>query len=240
MKITLDDVSGLPEALKTLVSENEGKHELDLTTLAPASELDKYKGKALTAEQEAIERRQALKAWKDLGESPDAVKEAIANAGKGNNADHEKIIADMKAAHQAELEAAQGKLSGLYQRTAQESLKAELAKAGVISEGLDLLANFAASRIQFGDDGTPRVLAADGKTPMVGNAANGGATLADLAGELAKTIPHLVKDAGKGGGGKPAGSQGGTPAKTVTRAEWDQMGHSDRATFSKDGGKVVD
>lgn len=45
--------------------------------------------------------------------------------------------------------------------------------------------------------------------------------------------------AANGGGGAPGG--GGTGGgKTVTRAVWDTMSHPERATFAKDGGKVVD
>ena len=237
MKIKIDDASGLPEALKAVLADGE----LDLSQLAPVSEMERFKAKALTAEQEAIERRQALKSWKELGESPDDVKEAMRSAGKGKSAEQEQIVAALKAEYEGKLTAAQGQLHGLYQRTAQDGLKAELAKAGVVPEGLDLLANFAGSRISFGEDGSPRVMAQDGKTPMVGSAPNGGATLADLAGELAKSIPHLVKDAGAGGGGKPPGSSGATPdRKTVKRSEWDTMDHAQRATFSKEGGKVTD
>ena len=235
MKIKLDDASGLPEALQSLVTEGE----LDLAQVVPAQEVERWKGKAVTAEQEAIERRQTIKAWKTLGETREAVQQALADAQSGKSADHERIIAEMKAQHEAALQGVTGQLQAERSRVATEALKAELAKAGVVPEGLDLLANFASSRIQFGDDGAPRVMAADGKTPMVGGAANGGATLADLAVELAKGIPHLVRDAGHGGGGKQPGS-GGTPGQaTITRTQFDGMSQAERVNFSKSGGKVV-
>jgi hypothetical protein len=76
---------------------------------------------------------------------------------------------------------------------------------------------------------------------MIGNGANGGATLSDLAKELAGSIPHLVKDNGTGGGGKQPGQNGGKPGqKTATREQFDAMSHVDRAVFAKDGGKVSD
>ena len=215
MKIDLEDVSGLPEALQSLVSETDGKKELDLSQVAPASELEKFKSKALTAEQEAIERRQALKDWKALGESPEAVKEAMESAKKGGkgNEDHEKLVADLRKDYEAKLADKDKLISSTWQRQASADLKAELAKAGVVPEGLDLLAGYAQSRIQFNEDGTPKVLAPDGTQPMIGSGANGGATLADLAKEMAGSIPHLVADKGAGGGGKPPGSNGGTPGK---------------------------
>lgn len=213
MKITLDDVSGLPEALKSLVTETDGKKELDLSQLAPVSELERFKGKALVAEQEAIDRRKALQEWKALGESPDAVKAAIEAAKKGGKGDedHEKIVSQMKADYEAKLTDAQNRIAQTWQRQAASDLKAELAKVGVVPEGLDLLAGFAQSRIQFNEDGTPKVLARDGSQPMIGSGANGGATLEDLAKELAGSIPHLVADKGAGGSGKQPGSNGGKP-----------------------------
>lgn len=241
MKITIDDVSGLPDALKALVSEEDGANTLDLSRVAPADEVDRFKAKAVKAEDEAIERRKALKAWQELGETPDAVRDAMKAQGGKATQEQEQIIAKMKADHEAALSEVTERLQGTYKRQAMSELKAELAKNGVVPEGLDLLASFAAQRIQFNDDGVPKVLSADGSGPMIGSGANGGATLVDLAKEMAGSIPHLVADKGAGGSGKQPGTSGGKPdQKTVTRTQWDQMGHADRADFSKSGGKVVD
>jgi hypothetical protein len=232
MKIELADVTGLPAAFQSLVSEADGKHVLDLAQVA--TEFDRFKGKALTAEQESIERRKALKAWEAFG-TPDEVQAKLA---KGVD----PAILQQLQAKAAENEAGyQSKLSALMTKQTMSELKAELAKAGVVPEGLDLLANFGAARVKFNDDGSVKITTADGATPMIGQGANGGATLADLAKQLAESIPHLVADNGKGGGGKPPGSSGGTPSqKTVTRAQFDAMSQTDRAAHSKSGGKVVD
>lgn len=209
MKITIEDASALPEALQALVADNE----LDLTTLAPASEVEKFKAQKLKAEGEAIDRRKELQDWKKLGETPDSVREAMEAKGKGSDEEHEAIVAKIKADHEAEVGELKGMLTQTHKRQAMSDLKASLAEAGVIPEGLDILSAYAANRLTYEDDGTPKIMTADGSAPMVGNAPNGGATMGDLAKELAGTIPHLVKDAGKGGGGKPAGDGGGKPAK---------------------------
>lgn len=244
MKINIEDATALPEALQSLVSETEeGGHALDLTLVAPAQELEKFKGKALTAEQEAIERRKALSKWKELGDDPDAIKAQIAEAQKGGKKTEEQqqIIDQMKADYEAKIQERDQKLRGTFQRQAVSDLKSELAKQGVVPEGLDLLAGYASQRIQFDDDGAPKVMAADGQKPMVGNGANGGATLADLAAELANSIPHLVADKGAGGSGKQPGSSGGTPKeKSVTREQFDAMSQAQRSEHVKSGGKVVD
>ncbi len=229
MKIELSDVSGLPDAFKGLVSEADGKHVLDLAQAA--QEFDRFKGKALTAEQEAIERRKALKAWEQFG-TPDEVQAKLA---KGVDP---AILEQMRAKITETETTYQAKLSSLMSKQAMAELKAELSKAGVVPEGLDLLANFGASRVKFNDDGSVKVMAADGSTPMIGGGANGGATLADLAKQLAASIPHLVADGGKGGGGKPPGQGGGSQAKTITRAAFDAMSTSERTAFVRSGGEV--
>jgi hypothetical protein len=234
MEIELNDVSGLPDALKTLVAAKDGKNYLDLSQLAPASELETFKGKALTAQNEAIERRKALKAWEAFG-SPDDVAKKLASG-----ADPE-IVKQLQA-KLAETDAGwKAKFTGQLRNTATSDLKAELAKVGVVPEGLDLLAGFASQRITFDDDGGMRVMSADGTTPMIGKGANGGATLADLAEQLAKSIPHLVKDAGAGGGGKPPGSNGGTPdSRTITRAELLALPPAEQAKLMASGVKPID
>ena len=234
MEIELTDITALPEAHRALVVEADGKFKLDLTKLAPAAEVETFKAKALTAQNEAIDRRKALKAWEALGATPDEVQAKLA---KGADP---AIIEQMRAQFAEKESGFNAKLTKIIGERAISDLKAELARNNVIPEGLDLLANFGASRIKFDDDGNLRVMAADGATPMVGAGANGGATLADLAKQLAGSIPHLVKDVGAGGGGKPPGS-GGTPdQKTVTRAAFDAMSQVERSTFSKSGGKVTD
>lgn len=243
MKITIDDASALPEALQSLVSETDEGKQLDLGQVAPASELERFKAKALKAEEEAIERRKALQSWKSLGDDPDEVKSALEDArkGKGKSEEHEAIVARMKQDHEAKMAEMQERLTGTFRKQTTAELKAQLAEAGVVPEGLDLLAGYAAQRIQFSDDGTPKVLAKDGSGPMVGSGANGGATLADLAKELAGSIPHLVADKGAGGSGKQPGANGGKPGQqTVTRDQWGQMSHIERRDFAKSGGQIVD
>jgi len=94
-------------------------------------------------------------------------------------------------------------------------------------------------RLKFNDDGTAQVTTIDGK-PMIGSGADHGATLADLASELAKAKPYAVRDQGKGGGGKPAGSSGGTPQKTMTRAQFDALDAGAKSAAMRDGTTLTD
>lgn len=233
-KVELADVSGLPETLKAALVEDGGKNYLDLTQLAPASELEAFKAKYLTASQEAIERRKGLKAWEALGETPDAVREKL---GKGADPEIVKQLQTQLETTKAESAA---RIATILRERAVADFKAELAKNGVVPEGLDLLGKFGADRITHDDDGNLRILSDDGKTPMVGKGANGGATLADLAATIAKSYPRLVADDGKGGGGKPPGSNGGTPGKTMKRAEFLALHPTKQAALIKDGVTPID
>ena len=239
MKINLDDPSGLPEGLQSLVESEGDTHALDLTKLMPAEDL--------TGLKSALQKERAnTQAWSKLGEKPEDVQARIADleekakgTGKGAEDAQAKLDA-MKNDYEAKLSDRDQRFQKLMTERTTSDLKAELAKVGVVPEGLDMLASFAAQRIQFNDDGTPRVLSSEG-TPMIGSGKDHGATLGDLAKELAESMPYLVKDSGTGGSGKQPGSNGGKPdTPTVTRAQWDQMDQGERMAHSKSGGKVTD
>jgi hypothetical protein len=237
MEIELSDLSALPEALKAVVVTADGKSKLDLAKLMPVEDL--------TGLKTALQTERANNgAYSKYGKPDDIAKRisdleaAAAKGGKGGEEAQAKLDA-MKLDYDGKLSEKDQRLTAIMRRVANSDLKAELAKAGVIPEGLDILATFAQSRIAFNDDGSAKIMTADGK-PMIGSGADHGATLGDLAKELAKTIPHLVKDGGAGGSGKQPGN-GGTPEqKTVTRAVFDGMSQAERAAHSKSGGKVTD
>ena len=234
MEITVEDATTLPEWLQGHVKEGK----LNLGGIPAPEDVSGLKS-ALQKERENTQ------AYSKYGK-PDEIEAKIADLtekakGSGKGAEDAQAKLDAMAAdYEGKLTGANERITKMMQRTAQSDLKAELAKAGFIAEAIDDIAATAMGRLQFNDDGTPKVTTIDGK-PMIGNGADHGATLADLAKELAEAKPYAVRDQGKGGGGKPAGSQGGTPEKqTVKRAAWDAMSHTERATFSKQGGKVVD
>lgn len=238
MKIDIEDATGLPDWLQSHVAEGK----LDLAALPQPEDLSGLKS-ALQKERENAQ------AWSKLGDKPDAVAKRIADLeekAKGTGKGAEEAQAKLDAMRD-EYEGPNGKMTALNQRlqtvlqsSARASLQAELAKVGFIPEAIDDITASAMGRIQFSEDGSPKVMTVDGK-PMIGSGADHGATLTDLAKELAASKPYAVRDAGTGGSGKPPGSSGGKPdIKTVKRTEWDQMNHAARADFSKSGGKVVD
>jgi hypothetical protein len=232
MKIEIIDATTLPSWLQGHVSEGH----LDLGALAAPEDVAGLRS-ALSKE------RGNAAAYSKYG-SPADIEARIAElTAKGSgkvSEDAQAKLDAMKADYEGRLTGASDRINKMMQRGASSDLKAELAKAGFIAEAIDDIASTAMGRLKFTEDGTAQVMTPDGK-PMIGSGADHGATLADLAKELAASKPYAVRDLGKGGGGKPAGSQGGTPEqKTVTRAAFDTMSQSERATHAKSGGAVRD
>jgi hypothetical protein len=232
MEIELADTSVLPEVLKPFAVEADGKVKLNLAKVA--TDFEGVKGNAVTAQQEAIDRRKALKAWEALGTDPAEVQAKLA---KGADP---AIIEQMRADYATKETGFKAQLAKIVGERATADMRGELAKVGVIPSALDDLATIARQHLQIEDDGSIRVIGADGK-PMIGQGANGGATLADLAKALATARPYAVADQGQGGTGRTAGTTGGTPtSKTLSTAQFIAMSHSDRMAFSKAGGHVSD
>lgn len=232
MEIEVTDASGLPEWLQSHVSEGK----LNLAAIPAPEDVSGLKS--------ALQKERAnVAAWAKY-ESPDAVEAKIAELtekakGSGKGAEDAQAKLDAMAAdYEAKLTGANERIGKMMQRNATSELKTELAKAGFIPEAIDDIAATAMGRLQFNEDGTPKVLTHDGK-PMIGSGADHGATLTDLAKELAESKPYAVRDGGIGGGGKPPSTGGKPKQQTVKRSEWDAMSHKARADFSNTGGKVV-
>jgi len=210
MKVQIEDATALPEWQQPYVSEGH----IDLAALPEPENVEGLKS--------ALQKERAnAQAWAKLGENPEDVQARVAELeekAKGTGKGAEEAQAKLDAMRE-EYEGPNGKLTVLNQRlqtvlqsSARASLQAELAKVGFIPEAIDDITASAMGRIQFNEDGSAKVLTSDGK-PMIGNGDDHGATLADLAKELAASKPYAVRDAGTGGSGKQPGSNGGTPPK---------------------------
>lgn len=229
MKIEVTDATGLPEWLQAHVAEGH----LDLAKIPEPENV--------TGLKTALQReRENVSAYAKFGK-PDEIEAKISDltekakgSGKGAEDAQAKLDA-MESKYSEQLAERDARISKMMQKNASASLKAELAKAGFIPEAIDDIAATAMARLKFNDDGTPAVLTSDGK-PMIGNGADHGATLADLAKELAEAKPYAVRDAGKGGSGKPPGSNGGTPNTGHNRSK---MNHKQKADFIAEHGHAA-
>ena len=209
MKIEIPDTASLPEWLHSFVSDGQ----LDLQTIPVPEDVTGLKS-ALAKE------RDSASAYSKLGK-PDEIAAKIADltekakgSGKGAEDAQQKLDA-MEQKYTGEIAARDERITKMMQRNALAELKAELGKAGFYAEAIDDIALSALSRLQYAEDGSPRVVTPDGKA-MIGSGADHGATLADLAKELTVTKSYAMRDSGIGGGGKPPAPNGGKPSKSFS------------------------
>lgn len=210
LKYKTDSLEGIDEAHHGLYSEAEsGGYVLKVEGAVGTDKFNEVNQRAIENADEARRRRKAVEKWQELGESPDAVREAM-NAKGNPDVDHEAVVAQIKADYEAKLNVATGEISAMRSGQAQSQFKAELAKAGFHPEVIDDIAAGSAGRLSFDDEGSLRIMAPDGSKPMAGSGSEGYATVSDLASELAAAKPSFLKDEGKRGGGKPAASNSGS------------------------------
>lgn len=208
----LTTLEGVNEDLHALYQEVDGKFTLDVSGVESTEAVNGLKT-ALVKERENVAKYTKLGTPEEITDKFAAHADALKEAGKGGDKTEQfkAKIKQMETDHAAELAERDGKFGKLQQSVSIAGLKVELAKAGVVPDGIDMLAGHSSSRIEFHDDGTAKIMTKDGTMPMIGNGPDGGANFADLAKELAEGNPFLVVDDGEGGGGKPPDSKGGKP-----------------------------
>lgn len=241
LKLEMDSLDGLDDNIASLYQERDGKYVLPVDGVVAKSEYDSLNQRLVDANEENARRRRSVERWKELGESPEAVKELLSGKAKPNE-DQERIVSEIKQTYEGKLKEAQGKVQELVKKNTLADLKGALAQLNIVPQGFDPLVLVAQNRIAFDENGNPRIMSADGSKPLAGSGADGYATVADLAKELAASDmgQMFVKDTGQSGSGKPPASQSGkSTAQTATRAQFDAMSQRDRMAFIKDGGKVI-
>lgn len=238
LALIVDSLDSLPEAARGAYVEKDGKFHLDIEI----EDTTNLKTALNSERQLRAKHEKAVKAWENLGKTPEEIAELLeAQIAAQNDADkkagnfdailkqHQDKAAQDKAALEAELNAARAS-----ERSAVvgERLLGALTKAGVTEEGSELLPDRLANRIKFETVNGTRVLKivqADGETPMAGSNADGTANLDDLVKEAVTKFPSQFKGSGAGGGGKipdvknPGGS--GVTKKSDFKTE------KDRAAF---------
>jgi DNA-binding transcriptional MerR regulator len=238
LKYAVETLEGLDESLQSFYKETDNGFVLQVDGIVPETKYQELNQKLVDANEEAMRRRKAIEKWRELGESPDAVREILDAKGKPGK-DHEEVIAQIKNQYESEVTTLRGEITNMRMGAAKSQFTAHLAEVGFHPEVIGDIAAGAMGRLNIDENGQVRILSADGK-PLAGSGSDGYATLADLAKELAAAKPSFLTDKGVGGGGKPPASKGGDTAKTVTRSQFDGMSQYERSQFSKSGGKVVD
>lgn len=249
LKLTVDSIEDVPETLRELYTEKDGKHVLAVEGIEDTSGLKN----ALEAERKnAREAAKLAKAYRDLGLSADEIKAIVAEkqereqeeAKKSGN--YEALRKQDREQYEKDLAARQERIAALERTTRQavvgNQLMAALTKAGASQEGIDLLPDRLSSRIKFefdGDSYRHTVMLADGETPMAGTGKDGTATFDDLVKESIDKWPSLFKGTGSGGGGKLPGSAGGPGKRNIPLAEFVALSPKEQAARMAEGATII-
>ena len=220
LKLNLDSLDAVDEPYRALYEQDGDKYRLKVDDLPDVSGLRT----ALDKERKAArELEKKVKRWEALGKSDEEIAEMLSAAEEADrkraeeSGDHGKILKQHQDKWAKEREALESELRAAKasERSAiiETSVTASLTKAGATEEGLDLLPERLAGRINFETvDGKRviKVMQADGETPMAGNGPGGLATIDDLIKEATSKWPSLFKGSGASGTGKPPHSGGGS------------------------------
>jgi hypothetical protein len=105
-------------------------------------------------------------------------------------------------------------------------------------EGIGLLSEHLVKRVSI-ENGAFRIADREGR-PMPGSGSDGLADFDDLLKETIATYPSLFEGRNAGGGGATGRFSRGAGSKVLTRTQFDQIPHKDRAAKIKEGFTVVD
>ncbi len=236
------DIEAVPEKFRNLYVEKNGAYTFqDPAVLARSMEHAKRE------RDEARKKAASVSKFERLGKTPDEIEEILkaaedAERKKAEDAgDYQKILKQhqdkwekTRVDLEAELQAAR---SSERNAIIENSLMTALSKHGVTEEGIDLLPDRLASRIQFKLADGRRVITImqpDGETGMIGSGTDGRATYDDLVKEAMNKWPSLFKTAGVGGSGATQTNSIGGAAKIQTKA--DLADRSKRLAFLKANG----
>ena len=105
LKLIVDTIESIPEAMRSSYVERDGKFHLDVDGIEDTSDL---KSRLTAANKEAADRRKALETWKGIGKTPEEIaalvhareQDELSNAEK--KGEWEKLKAQMNEKHGVE------------------------------------------------------------------------------------------------------------------------------------------
>jgi hypothetical protein len=108
LKLIIDSIEDVPEAVRTLYAEKEGKFHLDVDGIEDNTAI---KADLRKANKEAADRRKQLEAWAKLGKTPEEIEELVAAAAQAdedklkNAGEWDKLRLQMNEKHELALKA---------------------------------------------------------------------------------------------------------------------------------------
>jgi len=253
LELVVDTLDAVPEAVRSLYVEQDGKFALSVNGLPDTKGLKS----ALEAEREAA--KQAKKAAADLAKKYEGIdpEKTRAMLARFENDKEAQLIAEGKLEEvvtmrteklkkemdkQLEGEAAKAaqaneRAANYEQKVLDNAILAAVTKVGIHKSAIEDALLRGRNLFRLAEDGTAVQLGADGK-PVYGK---DGKTLfgPDEWLESSKEWAPHWHPAGNTGGGASGGAnnQGG---KTMTRAQFDNQSPAAKQAFMREGGKLTD
>ena len=222
LKLTLDNLDGVDEAIKALYVEQDGKFKLAVDGLEDTSGLKSALEKERKARREAEQRAKLALSEEELEE----VERLRSEAAKAKGAD--EIVNQIKVRHAKELEA----------RTKEaQTYRAHLEKTVLESTASKLLAEHKGNvgLLMPHIQSALRVEEADGQFQVVpANAAS----LEEVVTGLKTTFPAAFADSGHSGSGALV-SGGGGVGRTMKLADFNNLAPKERAAFMATQGATL-
>ena len=122
MEITLDTIDNLPEPLKPLAAQADGKFKLDLTKVMPFEDVTGLKT-ALVRERENVSAYAKLGKPDELARKIADLEERAAKGGKGGE-DAQAKLDQLKAEYEGKLSDRENRLTALMRKQANSELRA--------------------------------------------------------------------------------------------------------------------
>lgn len=247
LQLTVDTLDAVPENLRSLYSEADGKFRLAVDGLEDTaglkSALQKEREAARTAEKQS-------KAWMALGKTPEEIA-ALVDAQRKAEEDRalkggefDKLKAQMNEQHKAELDKERGKSSAMRTHLERHLVDAQATTAITDLKGVPALllphVKAAVKVVDDGDNFAVRVVDANGN-PRV-NGKGDFLSIRDLVDEMRQNevFGRAFEPTGATGSGASGSGGAGVGGKTMTRSHFETLRPQERAATIKAGTKVVD
>jgi len=245
LQATVAQLDTVPEALRSSYIERDGAFHLDVDGMVDKSNLDDFRNNNIKLLKD-LETMQTKFKGVDLDQyqtmlkaQNDGTDKKLIDEGKIEELMEERTKR-MRDAHNAEMGKVQGEndthkrqLEGLM---IDNTVRDNATKQGVAATAMDDVVLRAKSVFKL-KDGKATPHDAEGNV-IYGSGTSEPMTVDQWVKGLTASAPHLFTPS-KGGGGNHD-NRGGGGGDTITRAEFDSMGHPSRAEFAKKGGKVID
>jgi hypothetical protein len=235
LKLTVDSLDGVDEALRPLYVEKDGKFSLAVDGIEDTSGLKN----ALAAERKrAADLEKQTKGWKTLGKTPEEIAELVeaaelkAQTEAERKGEWDKLRAQMNDKHALDLKAKDETIGQMKKRLEAELIDAKAVAAIAAAKGVpDLLLPHVQRHVKVDDDFNVQVVDAKGD-PRV-NGKGEPLSIADLIEEMKanEIFGRAFEGSGHSGSGtRPNSGGGGNPPGQVKRRS-DLKTRADRAAF---------